>query len=355
VNNRQLFVTNDGGVAVTDNATAPVSTGLQAACGPTTPQEVPWRELNNGLGTLQFYTGAVNATGSVFLGRAQDNGTHLRFAAQPPEGWSHIFGGDGASVAIDPRASQRLYYAYQNVNLFRSDDFGSNATRITSGLNDTSIFIMPFILDPNLPDRLYAGRHAAVAHDQSWHELGIGERTVRLAVRRPRLRDRGVPGRCEPHAGRQPEVDLLQPQTRSPAPASTSWQSRSPRTGWVSSLAFDPVDANVAYATYSTFGGAHVWRSADAGQSWSPLDGTGNGQLPDLPVNSIVIDPQNTAHLYIGTDLGVFASLDGGQHWAVENTGFANVITEMLQIAAGETSPRRRSCSRSPTGAAPGG
>src|SRR5262249_12057512 len=36
--------------------------------------------------------------------------------------------------------------------------------------------------------------------------------------------------------------------------------------------------------------------------------------------------------LYIGTDVGVFVSLDQGAHWAVENTGYANIPTEHLLI-----------------------
>ena len=38
----------------------------------------------------------------------------------------------------------------------------------------------------------------------------------------------------------------------------------------------------VAYATYSTFGGAHVWRSNDAGATWTAIDGVGAGALPDV-------------------------------------------------------------------------
>jgi uncharacterized repeat protein (TIGR01451 family) len=49
-----------------------------------------------------------------------------------------------------------------------------------------------------------------------------------------------------------------------------------------------------------------------------------------VPVHSIVIDPHVPSRLYVGTDVGVFASDDGGATWAVEHTGFANVITEAL-------------------------
>jgi hypothetical protein len=86
------------------------------------------------------------------------------------------------------------------------------------------------------------------------------------------------------------------------------------------------------YATYSTFGGTHVWRSANAGASWTPLDGTGAATLPDIPAHELVVDPHNAKRLYVGTDLGIYVSLDGGLHWAVENTGFPNVITESLQL-----------------------
>lgn len=101
----------------------------------------------------------------------------------------------------------------------------------------------------------------------------------------------------------------------------------------MSSLTFDPVDANVAYATYSTFGGEHVWRSGDGGASWVSISGSGTGRLPDVPVHDLVVDPGNRSRLYVGTDIGVFVSLDGGAQWARENAGFANVIVERLAIA----------------------
>jgi hypothetical protein len=103
----------------------------------------------------------------------------------------------------------------------------------------------------------------------------------------------------------------------------------------VSSVAFDPSDPAVVYATYSSFGGVHVWKSADGGATWIGLDGVGKGALPDLPVNAIAVDPEDSRNLYLGTDLGVFVSRDGGANWLVENTGFANVITSWLTVLKG--------------------
>jgi hypothetical protein len=113
---------------------------------------------------------------------------------------------------------------------------------------------------------------------------------------------------------------------------STVWSGRHPRAGFVSSLAFDPYDAQVVYATYAGFGGAHVWRSNDRGETWEPIDGSGDGALPDIPVHSLAIDPRDTRRLYAGSDLGVFVSLDGGASWMAEREGMPAAVTEAVVL-----------------------
>src|SRR5207247_1720390 len=97
-------------------------------------------------------------------------------------------------------------------------------------------------------------------------------------------------------------------------------------------IAFDPTDSNTVYATYSTFGGAHVWKSTDAGASWSAADGTGYSTIPDMPVNSVVVDPLHASRVYLGTDLGVFVSTNAGASWAVESSGFGRVPVVSLVL-----------------------
>ena len=75
-----------------------------------------------------------------------------------------------------------------------------------------------------------------------------------------------------------------------------------------------------------------VYKSVNGGASWAPIVGTGATALPALPVHTIVVDPTNTQRLYVGTDAGVFTSIDGGLNWYKEVTGFANVVTESLGI-----------------------
>jgi hypothetical protein len=294
---------------------------------------VRWTTIEEGLGTVQFYTGAVSASASLWLGGAQDNGTLLQSIFSPGTQFFEIFGGDGASVAIDPRNDNLLYVSYQNVNIHRSSDGGSSFTRATNGINDTTVFIMPFVIDTLAPDRLYAGG------SRLWRTSNQGRNwTAASAALGTDFTERISAIGLSPV---NPELILLGNQyaifrssNASSSGGSAQFARTSPRSGWVSSLTFDPVDANVAYATYSTFGGQHVWRSNDAGASWVAIDGSGNGALPDIPVHHLVVDPNNRQRLYIGTDIGVFVTLDGGNRWARENGGFANVIVERLAIAS---------------------
>ena len=114
--------------------------------------------------------------------------------------------------------------------------------------------------------------------------------------------------------------------------SSTTWASSVPRLGAVvSGLAVDPTNSNTVWATYSTFGGGHVFKSIDTGTTWTPMPGTGGNTIPDIPVNSIAINPSDSNKIYLGKDLGVFASVDGGANWLVVNSAqLPNVIVDAL-------------------------
>lgn len=329
---RLLYSTNDGGVAYTEHDDDPVRIGPTAACGPGSGV-VRWTPAENGLGTTQFYTGAVSASASVWLGGAQDNGTLLQSPLSPELQFSEIFGGDGASVAIDPRNDQVLYVSYQNVSMQRSTNGGSSFVEATNGINDVTIFIMPFVIDSAAPDRLYAGgsrlwRTNNQGRNWSAASAAFGNdfyaRISAIAVA-PTANNRILVGNG---------VAIYRSANATSTNGSSVFASTSPRPGWVSSLTFDPVDANIAYATYATFGGQHVWRSSDGGATFTAIDGSGEGTLPDIPVHHLVIDPEHRERLYIGTDIGVFVSLNGGASWARENGGFANTIVERLAVAS---------------------
>jgi photosystem II stability/assembly factor-like uncharacterized protein len=84
------------------------------------------------------------------------------------------------------------------------------------------------------------------------------------------------------------------------------------------------------WATCSTFKGAHVFASSNGGSAWS--NRTGN--LPDIPVNALVLDPANPKHLYVATDNGVYRSTDGGTKWIDFSNGLPNALVGDLVFHA---------------------
>jgi hypothetical protein len=337
--NRVMFVTNDGGIFRTDNARADTAKGLTAVCLPSNTQ-VSWTSLNNDYGVTQFYHGLSYPNGRSYVGGAQDNGT-LRGTDENGLNWSEVFGGDGGYIALDPTSSDTIYAETTRLSLRKSENGGQNFRSVSFGINESSnnfLFINPFLMDPSVPQRLWTGGRMVWRTDdaaESWSQAnsGVLGGTVSAIAVADADSNRVLVG-----TGRRFGDDvggfIHRTDIGLTSSSSTDWPSVQPRTGFVSWLAFDPGDPNVAYATYSTFGGNHVWKSTDAGASWTGIDGAGDTGIPDVPVHTIVVDPSNGQVLYVGTDIGVFVSLNGGSTWARENTGFANTVVESLSISS---------------------
>lgn len=88
-----------------------------------------------------------------------------------------------------------------------------------------------------------------------------------------------------------------------------------PTDYWVSRVtasAHHPERAYVAYTGYREDDfGAFLYVTGNAGKTWREI-GAG---LPAEPLNVIAEDPERDGLLYVGTDYGVYASLDAGDTW----------------------------------------
>jgi hypothetical protein len=107
---------------------------------------------------------------------------------------------------------------------------------------------------------------------------------------------------------------------------------------FIGRVVIDPNDSNTAYVTLSTFGVATVWKTNNlnnAAPTWIAAAGTGTHTLPQVPVNSFIVDPLNSSLMYAGTDIGVYVSGDAGDTWIPFGTALPRVAVFGMAISSG--------------------
>jgi photosystem II stability/assembly factor-like uncharacterized protein len=129
-------------------------------------------------------------------------------------------------------------------------------------------------------------------------------------------------------------IDPISPNTMYAAGvAGGVWKSTNAGASWsplddfmaniaVSCLAFEPGNSSVIYAGsgegfFNADGvqGAGIFKSTDAGATWTRLASTTTSDF--FFVNDIVVSNANAQHVYAATRSGVWRSLDGGATWAM--------------------------------------
>jgi len=95
---------------------------------------------------------------------------------------------------------------------------------------------------------------------------------------------------------------------------------------WVTRVTIHPDSANVCYVTLSGYKvdstGSHIFRTTNYGTSWTSI----RGNLPDAPINDVVIDPANTNTLYIATDITVMYTSNLGATWSILAAGIPSNV-----------------------------
>jgi hypothetical protein len=99
---------------------------------------------------------------------------------------------------------------------------------------------------------------------------------------------------------------------------------------WVTRVAADPIEENTAYVTFSGYRWdeflPHIFRTTDKGESWEDI----SGNLPESPVNDVIIDPEDNSKIYVASDVGVFVTGNLGQNWEMMGSNLPNVpVTDL--------------------------
>ena len=326
-----------------------------------------FQNLNTGLGSLAEVVSFAQhptdpATLLVGLGA---NGTAGTGAATTTTAWPQISAGEGGTVAIDQTTPQNWYVSTESGVSLRYCGNGSNCAAAnfsgspTLGYaqvdNDASLIYAPFLLDPALPTDVLIGTcrvwRGLSESGSAWPGssnisplLGGPQNSACSATSNAMIRSLAAGGPTSTasaaqnagstvlYAGMAGSADggrsygghFFANYAAGTATSSTTWLDLATSTvtntsgvafnpgGFdISSVAVDPHDATgkTVYATVMGFAGngvnaAHIYRSTTGGASWTNI----SSNLPNVPANTVLVDPNDANTLYVAMDSGVYVT-----------------------------------------------
>ncbi|PIE03055.1 MAG: hypothetical protein CSA81_03890 [Acidobacteria bacterium] len=293
---------------------------------------------NNGLNITQFYDIAVFPDdANSLLGGSQDNSS-LKTTGR--EIWDvTLVTGDGFMNLIDPVHPDYIFqtsYPYEGYpNVFWSDNRGRSFFDIEYddlGKDEPWPWKTPMeIAAPLTPSHKTP---VFLASDRVYRSFDYGTSWVRLSDSLVAESDNSI----SVMTARTLEHDTLLyvgtedgkvhrcENALSSAPVWTDVTGTIPGS-LISDIAIDPTAPDTVYVTRAAFGGSKLYLTTDAGTSWQAV---GNG-LPNVPANSVCVDPRLPSRIFVGTDIGVYFSVNSGLDFAPFNQGMplGNVIVDM--------------------------
>ncbi|HEY0006745.1 MAG TPA: carboxypeptidase regulatory-like domain-containing protein [Pyrinomonadaceae bacterium] len=319
-----IYLGNDGGLYLSqDNAAT-------------------FQSLNSTLSLTQFVGLARHPTdASITYGGTQDNGTQRRLGANL-NGWQDFAGGDGGRVLVLPQDPSIVLPSYVRGVIWKFTNNG-NSARVTLA-NGTSTFrdaetntsdriaFYPPIVGNGADSTIYTGTHrlwvspnaltATTISAAGWTapggaaDLTKGGGDTLSAIGVTRANTSVI------------YTGSAQGQAMMSSNGGQSWSevmvglpNRS-----ITNIKVDQTNPAVAFLSVSGFGTGHVFKTvngtAGAATVWTDI----SGNLPNIPVNALLVDPLNPNTLYAGTDIGVFRSSVNGLVWEAYNDGMPPVI-----------------------------
>lgn len=299
-----------------------------------------WAAVANNFALTQFETLATHPTDQNFLlGGTQDNGT-IKWTGGIS--WMTVRTGDAGYVWIDQLAPQTMYHTFSGVYPERSDNGGVTWKNLWGGsyslsTGDRSAFYPPLVGNPNSSTYIYLGTYRLWRYNKTsdnWQALS-DDLTTGCANNGCVISSVAV----APSNGQVLYVGTSAGLVRVSMNGGSAWSAANSSllpNRFVTRVAIDPTTASIAYASFSGFNETtlkpgHVFQTTSSAATWTDI----SGNLPNVPTNALVVDPQTPTTIYAGTDIGVFytTNVNGSSTtWNRLGFGLPNVAVFDLKI-----------------------
>lgn len=316
----------------------------------------------------QFYTVAIDSTSKPYriCGGLQDNGVWCGPSSTrdttgiTDADWYSVNGGDGMWAQISRTNPNIIYSESQFGSMSRLDmrtwkrdhiqpialDAGGD-----SGYGYTWGWTTPLALSQHDTATLYVGgNHLFRIHDHGdkgvdWevvgpdmtratreHPEGEGPNTSYHALfsiaESPRTRDVIWTGSDDGL------VWLTRDYGKTWTNVTATFPAKAPTHCFVSTIAASHFAEGTAYMTYDCHSrddyAPHVYRTTNFGKSWTAISA---GLPADAGALTVFEDPYNAQLLWVGTEIGVYVSIDGGSKWRKFGHGLPPVAVEKLAMS----------------------
>lgn len=282
-----------------------------------------WTDLHQNMQIAQAYRIGIDPTASaafVTMGN-QDNGTYKNSGGT----YLSIGGGDGMETVVKPSNTNVIYLSTQNGNFYRSDDGGTTNGFIRGGSGN---WTTPAVLRPGFDTHIYIGYinidYNTTSGAGAWSAIatGFGSAIESLEF--------------------APSVNTILYATDGATVkrfnlsagvwSGTTINGSLPAISNFTELTVDPDDANhvvISVGGYTATQKVYETFNANlAAPTWTPIV----RNLPNVPVNCIVMNNDAANSIYIGTDIGVFVTNDNRVNWIMYNNGLPATRVYDLEI-----------------------
>ena len=330
-----------------------------------------WKHQMN-LPVSQFYhVSTDNSDPYHVYGGLQDNSSWVGDSSYPGgvtnSRWENMFGGDGFWMFEDTSNPDYIYAELQGGEIGRVNRYTHETRSLKPWPNYGEKRLRfnwntPIHMSPNEKGTIYVGAQFLFRsrdHGQSWDRISP-DLTTNDPEKQKQEESGGVTvdnSSAEMHTtiysisespknGQMIWVGTDDGNVQITRDGSKTWTnvvgnvSGLGKNSWVSTVEASRFDEGTAYATFDrhTFGDMkpYVYKTTDYGQTWTALPAQESGVRGFAHV--IKEDTVNPNVLFLGTEFGLWISVDGGQHWAqYKGTDFPAASVDDIAVQARES------------------